>query len=176
VPIATPPRAPILAVAGCAALLAGCAAGPPEPQRADHVLQDSLAACRVSAHYDPKSTDLPERALAPGEREWRDCARQAVVSRIVPGSSVPELYRSLVADDERMTDAVAAGTMTRSERTRQLEASIADIRAAETQAVEARQARQLQDMKADLDRRRQQDEVSRIVANTAQLRRVMTAP
>jgi hypothetical protein len=164
-----------LAVAGIAAVLVGCSAAPAAVDPSDRVVQDSLAACSASSGYDPKAADLPERALAPGEREWRACARQAVVSSIVPKSGVPDLYRGLVADDERMTDAVEAGVMTRTERTRRLEASIADIRTAETRAAEDRRARQLRDAKTDQDRQRQQDELSRIVANSAQLRRVMIA-
>jgi hypothetical protein len=154
-------------------LAAGCTSKPPEPERASRTLESAIAACTATFHYDPKAPDLPERALAPGEREWRACARRAVLDDIVPDSSVPDLYRRLVADDEQMTEAIAAGTLTRSERTARLEASITKIRAAETQAAEERQRRQMEALKTQMDLQRQAQEIDRINANAAQLQRIM---
>ena len=164
--------APMMAI-GLAAFAASCAAAPPEPERADKALQDVLAGCTAQYHYDPKAADLPERALAPGEPEWRACARRAVLEQIVPNSSVPELYRRLVEDDVQMTEAIAAGTLTRSERSARLEASIAAIRAAETKAEEARQQRQVQALKTQMELQRQGQEIDRINATAAQLQRTM---
>src|SRR5260221_6380027 len=149
-------------------LLAGCAYPAPEPERADKALQDGIAACSDAHHFDPRSGDLPERALAPGEREWRECVQQAVLTNIIPQSSVVPVYRALIRDDERMTDAIAAGSMTRAERSRRLDASLAAIRVAEARAERERQKRQMQALQTELDRQRRQREIDRIVADAAQ--------
>ena len=151
----------------------GCAPRPTEPERAGRALDDALAACSAAQAFDPKAAALPERALAPGEPEWRACARRAVLEQIVPNSSVPELYRRLVEADVQMTEAIAAGTLTRSERSARLEASIAAIRAAETKAEEARQQRQVQALKTQMELQRQGQEIDRINATAAQLQRTM---
>ena len=156
-------------------LVLGCTPAPTEPQRAEKTLQDALADCTARHGYDPAGPALPDRALAPGERAWRDCAHQAILTSIVPKSSVPELYRSLIADDERMTAALDVGTMTRSERRIRLESSIEAIRAAETRAYEDRQAKLMQDMQVQANQQRQQDDIARITAQAAQMQRVMIA-
>lgn len=160
-------------VAGLIALQLGCTPTPSEPQRADMALQEAVAGCTAAHGYDPRAADLPEHALAPGEREWRDCARAAVSTGIVPKSSVPDLYRRLLADDERMTDALAAGAMSRTERTQRLEASIEGIRAAETRASEEQRAQLLRDAQRQAELQRRNDEVRRITAQAAQTQRIM---
>jgi hypothetical protein len=164
-----------LALGLLVALPLGCKAPTPEPERAEKTLQDALADCTARTGYEPTSAALPERALAPGEGAWRDCARQAIQANIMPKSSVPELYRGLIADDERMTAAVDAGTMTRAERRLRLESSIESIRAAETRAYEDRQAKLMQDMRAQADQQRRQDDIYRITAQAAQMQRIMVA-
>ena len=163
-----------LAIGLIVALPLGCKS-PSEPERAETTLQQALADCTARTGYDPDAAALPERALAPAERAWRDCARQSILATIVPRSSVPELYRGLIADDERMTAALDAGTMTRSERRLRLETSIETIRAAETRAYENRQAKLMQDMQTQASQQRRQDDIYRITAQAAQMQRVMIA-
>lgn len=164
---------PRLLMAGVCVLALGCTPKPSEPVRADKALHDALAACTATHGYDPDGPALPERALAPGEEAWRACAREAVMTTIVPDSSVPELYRRLIAEDERMTASVAAGTMTRAERRSRLEAALERIRAAETVAAEERRARLMRDMQDQMNQQRAQDDINRITTQAAQMQRMM---
>jgi hypothetical protein len=157
------------------ALALGCTPPPTEPQRAEKTLQDALADCTARHGYDPAGPALPDRTLAPGELAWRVCAREAIATGVIPKSSVPELYRQLIADDQRMTAAIEAGTMTRSERRLRLETSIETIRAAETRAYEDRQSKLLQDMQQQTNQQRRQDDIARITTQASQLQYIMIA-
>lgn len=94
-------------------------------------IEQAMADCTAAHGYDPDTIAVDENALAPGEREWRRCVYAAIESRVIPQTPVPEAYRSLIAEDRTMTEAVAAGALTRSARRARLEDRAAEIRAAE---------------------------------------------
>jgi hypothetical protein len=112
-----------------ASALFGCA-GPQAPaqseatavERAFARFQAYLDDCSRSVGVDPRTAKaVGERELLPREREWRSCAYEGIRSQLVPATRHPELYGQLIAEDQSMTDRIAKGTMTRSERRARIE-------------------------------------------------------
>lgn len=132
-------RRTILLGAVAALLLAGCTAPPREPVRPIPLVIESRArlmlaldACSERSGFDPAEVAVAaETALAPGEREWRTCAYEALRVHALANPEMKGRYERLIAEDMRMTDAIEAGAMTRSQRRAQLETLVAEIRAAE---------------------------------------------
>jgi hypothetical protein len=90
---------------------------PGEMATARQQLDDHMAACTQRYGYDPEAgAKLGPHVLGPGEREWRGCVYQAIETYMIPRTLSPDVYRRLIAEDRKMTDAVAKGEMARAER------------------------------------------------------------
>ena len=87
-----------------------------------------LDQCTARYGYNPEtSSGIGAYALGAGEREWRECVYEAVEKFLIPKTQSPELYRNAIAEDRRMTAAVASGKMTRSERRERMQKLIEEI-------------------------------------------------
>jgi hypothetical protein len=91
--------------------------GTKEIVRARGQLDDHMAECTKRYGYDPEAgSKLASNVLAPGEREWRGCVYQGIEKYLIPKTLNPDVYRRAIAEDRKMTEAVAKGEMTRAER------------------------------------------------------------
>ena len=110
----------VLAVlpAGCGAPGASSdVAGTREIVRARGQLDDHMAECTKRYGYDPEAASkLASNVLGPGEREWRGCVYQGIEKYLIPRTLSPDVYRRAIAEDCKMTEAVANGEMTRAQR------------------------------------------------------------
>ena len=118
--------------------LAACVQTSPVPgsnaSGAQPAIEQAMANCTTTHGYDPEAVTVGDSVLAPGERDWRTCVYTAIETRFIPLSQVPGPYRTLIAEDRTMTEAIAGGQLTRSARRARLEDLAADIRAAEAWA------------------------------------------
>ena len=90
-------------------------AGTREIVRARGQLDDHMAECTKPYGYDPEAAaKLGSNVLGPGEREWRGCVYQGIETYLIPRTLSPDVYRRAIAEDRKMTEAVANGEMTRS--------------------------------------------------------------
>lgn len=91
-------------------------------QRGYERFQAYLEDCSKTHGTDPrKATGVGERELVAREREWRACAYEGIRALLVPATKHPELYAQMISEDQSMTDRIARGMMTRSERRARLE-------------------------------------------------------
>lgn len=97
-----------------------------------------LDGCTEATARDPRLATIGENELAPGERQWRSCAYDGLRSIMMPISAYPELYAQLIAEDQAMTDGIAAGTVTRSARQARLDALRSEIASREITSPEQR--------------------------------------
>ena len=80
-------------------------------------LDDYMAQCTKRYGYDPEAASkLGSNVLGPGEREWRECVYQGIEKYLIPRTLSPDVYRQAIAEDRKMTEAVAHGEMTRTQR------------------------------------------------------------
>jgi hypothetical protein len=92
-------------------------AGTREIVRARGQLDDHMAECTKRYGYDPEAgSKLASNVLGPGEREWRGCVYQGIEKYLIPRTLSPDVYRRAIAEDRKMTEALAKGEMTRAER------------------------------------------------------------
>ena len=92
-------------------------AGTREIVTARRQLDDYMAQCTKRYGYDPEAASkLGPNVLGPGEREWRGCVYQGIEKYMIPGTVSPDVYRHAIAEDRKMTEAVANGEMTRKQR------------------------------------------------------------
>lgn len=124
-----------------ALLLASCATGSTTtsggslkivnlyPQFRDH-----MAGCTNVHGFDPATANVDENSLAPGEKPWRECVYQGIDRFIIGYSTVPRLYKQIVAEDRVMTEQIASGELTRTGRRSRLEFLIELIREEEISA------------------------------------------
>jgi hypothetical protein len=115
---------------------AGCAA--PTATRgsisASEQLDAYLAQCTARHGYDPETaSNLGPYVLGAGEHEWRECVYQAIEKYMVPTTPTPEIYRRAIAEDRKMTEAVASGQMTRAQRRARVQELLAEIERVEEQ-------------------------------------------
>ena len=95
-------------------------------------LNDHMAQCTQRYGYDPETAaKLAPHVLGQGEREWRACVYEAIEKYVIPRTLSPEVYRRAIAEDRKMTEAVANGTMTRAERQARLRQMLEEIDRAE---------------------------------------------
>jgi hypothetical protein len=67
--------------------------------------------------FDPEAASkLGSNVLGPGEREWRECVYQEIEKYLLRKTLSPDVYRRTIAEDRKVTDAVANGEMTRAQR------------------------------------------------------------
>ena len=126
----TPARLFALMGAGVLTLtVLACSTAPMSAQADETPLQQSYAKfqtylneCSKSIGVDPRTAKgVGEHQLLPKEREWRACAYEGIRALLVPTAKHPELYGQLIAEDQSMTNQIANGTMTRSQRAARLD-------------------------------------------------------
>ena len=120
----------VLAVvtAACGAPASSDIAGTREIVRARGQLDDHMAECTKRYSYDPEAAaKLAPNVLGPGEREWRGCVYQGIEKYLIPRTLSPDVYRRAIAEDRKMTEALANGEMTRAQRQARVQQVIEDI-------------------------------------------------
>jgi hypothetical protein len=120
-----------LAIAAFATILSGslCASVAADDGTAIARLAD---ACTADHGYDPRRPGaVDETSLAENERAWRDCMYAGIRNTVMPRSPVPTEWQALIEADTEMTNAIVAGTMTRSQRAASLQVRLYGIRLAE---------------------------------------------
>jgi hypothetical protein len=154
------PRTRRIAIAALLLALAACASGGSSSSGAGNTaaakadtlvdarekLVAALTDCSSRYDYDPEAPGLPENALAPNELEWRDCAYAAAREYTRVNTALAVDFTTLIDEDQRLTQAVADGQMTRTERRQRLQPLIEGIRQKEEeqiQSLESDQARNL---------------------------------
>jgi hypothetical protein len=94
--------------------------------------QAHVKQCTERHGYDPeKASSLGPHALGAGEREWRECVYQGIEKYLIPNTLSPEAYRKAIAEDRKITAAIAGGKMTRAQRQARVEKIIEDLEALE---------------------------------------------
>lgn len=134
-----------------AAALLPRAAAALTPEEARARLEAELAQCTQRHSFDPAASGLPERALAPGERAWRECAYEGVRKHLVPNSTIPDVYLQLIGEDRTLTDRLDRAEISRTERRQRLDELIERIRNSERQRIQAEQQRLTDYMDNQLD-------------------------
>jgi hypothetical protein len=125
-----------IATVTLAVLTAAC--GPPSASRdiagtreivtARRQLDDYVAQCTKRYGYDPEAASkLGSNVLGPGEREWRGCVYQGIEKYLIPRTLSPDVYRQAIAEDRKMTEAVANGEMTRAQRQARVQQMLEEI-------------------------------------------------
>lgn len=125
-------------------------------------IESHLAECTATHGYDPEAAN-PEKALAPGERAWNDCAYDGVRALLAKQSRIPGIYDLLIDQHRDMTDALERGEITRTQRKQRTDAIAASIRNQEEALVQdeidrlrkrqtemQNQLRHLQDLQRDI--------------------------
>lgn len=95
-----------------------------------------MKSCSKRIDYDPDA-DIAETSLGKNERAWRACVYRIIKEKIIPKTRVPDMYKSLIAEDQAMTDAIRDGRLTRSQRHGRLEQLAKKISAAEAAQIAA---------------------------------------
>lgn len=96
----------------------------------------AVRSCSDRYSYDPdKVTGVGEKALAPQELQWRQCAYDAARTYGGTNRQVAGMYEQLINEDIEMTTAIQQGNMTRSERRTRNEQQLARIRNAEEKQI-----------------------------------------
>ena len=123
-------------IIGWAAVIVAC--GPASSSRdtaatreivtARRQLDDHMAECTKRYGYDPDAgSKLGANVLGPGEREWRDCVYQGIEKYLIPRTLSPDVYRRAIAEDRKMTEAIAKGEMTRAQRQARVQQMLDEI-------------------------------------------------
>lgn len=87
-----------------------------------------MAECTKRYGYDPEAAaKLGSNVLGPGEREWRGCVYQGIENYLIPRTLSPDVYRRAIAEDRKMTEAVANGEMTRAQRQARVQQMLEEI-------------------------------------------------
>ena len=103
-------------------------AGTREIVTARRQLDDYMTQCTERYGYDPKAASkLGPNVLGPGEREWRQCVYQGIEKYLIPKTLSPDVYRRAIAEDRKMTEAVANGEMTRAQRQARVQQLLEEI-------------------------------------------------
>ena len=93
------------------------AAGTSEIVTARRQLDDHMTECTKRYGYDPEAgSKLGSSVLGAGEREWRGCVYQGIEKYLIARTLSPDVYRRAIAEDRKMTEAIATGEMTRAQR------------------------------------------------------------
>lgn len=145
--------------------LAACSCAGPQPSPPPSSSGDILAArteldaalhtCTNTYGYNPRQAlNISEHSLAPNELAWNQCADNAVRTYEKANPKLAPMYEQLVTSYQQMTDQVAAGTLTRSERqarTQEMLQGIEKAEHAEIAAANLRQAQQSEQQKNVID-------------------------
>ncbi|HSE90224.1 MAG TPA: hypothetical protein VLJ79_28710 [Candidatus Binatia bacterium] len=88
------------------------------------------------------------------EREWRGCVYQGIEKYLIPRTLSPDLYRRAIAEDRKMTEAVANGQMTRAQRQARVQQLLEEIdRIEEANRVKLQMDRLEMEMRQDMRQR-----------------------
>jgi hypothetical protein len=119
----------VLAIIGCGQVSTSRdAAVTREIVAARRQLDDHMAECTQRYGYDPDAgSKLGPNALGTGEREWRACVYQGIEKYLIPRTLSPDVYRRAIAEDRKMTEAVAKGEMTRAQRQGRIQQMLEEI-------------------------------------------------
>jgi hypothetical protein len=119
----------LLAVCGIASSILAAEVTAKTFDEAKQQMDAHIVSCTERTGHDPdRLDDIGENALGPSERRFLDCVYEGVERLIIPESSTPEAYRSLVQEHRRMTDAIEQGQMTRSERQARTDTMVDEIK------------------------------------------------
>lgn len=92
----------------------------------------AMRACTAEHGYNPAGTAaLGPHELGEGELPWRACVYSGIRRILVPFAPTPQPFERLIAEDQRMTEALVAGEITRAQRKRRIEAMVAGLRQAQ---------------------------------------------
>lgn len=95
-------------------------------------LVSEIQQCSNRYDYNPRTASaISQNALAPHEPEWHSCVYAAIRSYENINLQLAPLYNSLIDEDIVMTNAIAHGQMTRSERRTRINQILAEIKTAE---------------------------------------------
>jgi hypothetical protein len=95
-------------------------------------LDEHRALCTKRYGYDPEvASELGANVLPPGEREWRECVYQGIEKYLLPKTFSPDAYRRAIAEDRKLTEAVARGEITRAQRQARIHQLLEEIEQAE---------------------------------------------
>ncbi len=130
----------------CAAAIAACESQPEVPPEAYLIqararLSSDIQQCSRTYRYDPDSVaGLPERALAPGELLWHQCAYEAMRNYEEANPPLAPLYNSFIEQDVLLTNGLMQGQMTRSQRRTKIVRLLARIKTAEQEQIDGSRA------------------------------------
>ena len=130
-------------------------AGTREIVTARRQLDDYMAQCTERYGYDPEAASkLGSNVLGPGEREWRGCVYEGIEKYLIPRTLNPDVYRRAIAEDRKMTEAVANGQMTRAQRQARVQQLLEEIdRIEEANRVKLQMDRLEMEMRQDMRQR-----------------------
>jgi hypothetical protein len=126
-----PPWTVVLAVATAACSAPSASkdiAGTREIITARRQLGDYMAQCTKRYGYDPEAASkLSPNVLGPGEREWRGCVYEGIKKYLIPRTLSPEVYQRAIAEDRKMTEALADGKMRHAQRQARVQQLLEEI-------------------------------------------------
>lgn len=132
-------------------------------REAKQELDEYLKRCTAQHGYAPDSTDgLDEYRLAPTERAYNDCAYAGINNLIIPSTTIPKVYKALIDEHVKMTEAIEREEMTRSERQARIELLLGEIREQE-KVEEERRLLELERMMHDMQEQRRRVEAESII-------------
>lgn len=90
---------------------------PARAQGAARQLGDLLSICTAKHTYSTRQSEaLGAHELGIGELAWRACVYDGIRAKIIPNSTVPDLYKNLISNDEAMTAKIQTKERTRKDR------------------------------------------------------------
>ncbi len=93
-----------------------------------------LAGCTKKTGYDPDNTaGLGPHAIAPGEEKWIACAYKGVETILIPATTNPVFYTTLIQTHKILTENIRRKASTREERKKQIEALVQGIQKQEAE-------------------------------------------
>ena len=91
-----------------------------------------LKTCSERHGYETATSDqLADHVLGEGELDWRECAYEGLREIMASGSPAEYAYRRLISEDRRITKALVAGKLTRSQRKERILDYLGQIQAKE---------------------------------------------
>lgn len=106
------------------------------PAHFKQTVRSGMKSCSERFDYNPDAA-IGETSLGKNERAWRACVYKIIEEKIIPKTRVPDMYKSLIAEDRAMTNAIQDGRLTRSQRRSRLEQLANEISAAEAAQIAA---------------------------------------
>ena len=169
-------RAPAPRILGLVLVsVVACSAPKPNFQIAWQSLLSHLSNCTAEHGYDPSTSDeLGQHELGKNEGQWRACAYAGIEAYMIPATVAPDLFRTLVHLDRKMTVQVARGDLSRSARKSRIK-EILDQISNKEEAYQQAQFERLREIQDVMERQRRDEEMQRIHRQGAMIRRAVTA-